>query len=97
MQREILFDKLTDFIDEMKRIGLNKIAIGEVNEKRAIESEPNKLQVAHFTRLDIMSYKDSTIYKCVLKGEDPKLVKDHLASAGFEIKVSNRNIIGPGG
>lgn len=92
MQREIIFDKLEQFTGEMKRLNIKKLAFAEINEKRAIEVEPGKVQVVDVRILDILAYKDSTVYKCKIKDEDFDSIHEILLDEGFDIVRRNRNI-----
>ncbi len=92
MQREVRFDKLEHFIDEMKRLGITKIAFAEINEKRAVQVDAEKLEVADVVQLEILAYKDSTIYKFQMKDADFEYLYDRLTEDGFEIVRRSRNI-----
>ncbi|HDP81200.1 MAG TPA: hypothetical protein ENN21_10210, partial [Spirochaetes bacterium] len=70
MQREITFDHLDQFMSELERLGIKKIAFTEVDEKRAIETEPGTLQVMDLALLELLAYRDSIIYKYSEKNAD---------------------------
>ncbi len=92
MQREILFDKLSQFLEELKKLGVNKIAFTEINEKRALEVAPDTLQVGDLVKLELLSYRDSTIYKCTMINADFEEIHERLLREGFETVRRNRNI-----
>lgn len=92
MQREILFDKLSQFLEELKKLGVNKIAFTEINEKRALEVAPDTLQVGDLVKLELLAYRDSTIYKCTMINADFEEIHDQLLREGFETVRRNRNI-----
>jgi hypothetical protein len=92
MQREIQFDKLSHFLEELKRLGVNKIAFTEINEKRALEVAPDTLQVGDLIKLELLAYKDSTIYKCTMMYADFEEIHERLLREDFETVRRNRNI-----
>jgi hypothetical protein len=92
MQREISFDKLEQFVAQVKGRGIDKLAFAEVREKRALQVEESLLQVVDVVKTDILAYKDSTIYKCRIEGTDPDSLFVALTGQGFEIVRRSRNI-----
>ncbi len=92
MQREIFFDYLEHFVSELRNLDIRKIALTEVNEKRAVQVEPDLIQVVDIVIVEILAYRDSTIYKCRLQDTDPDDVHSKLTDLGFEIIRRNRNI-----
>jgi hypothetical protein len=92
MQREIRFDQRESFISELKELGITRIVFAEVNEKRAVEVEPSKLQVSDVVELEILAYRDSTIYKYSTKNEDADRMYEYFTAEGFEILRRSRNI-----
>jgi hypothetical protein len=92
MQREIVFAKLNDFTEELKNLNITRIAFTEIEEKRAEQVESNLLQVVDIIKLELLAYKDSTIYKCVLNDIDFEEIHHFLESTGFEITRRSRNI-----
>lgn len=89
---EIVIEKLNDFTEQLKRLNITKIAFTEINEKRAEQVESNLLQVVDIIKLELLAYKDSTIYKCPLKDIDFEEINHMLESAGFEVTRRSRNI-----
>ncbi|MBN2159220.1 MAG: hypothetical protein JW807_07480 [Spirochaetes bacterium] len=92
MQREIIYDTLETFLGALRENSISKIAFGETSEKRALEVEPGKLQIVHVERVDLLGYRDSAIYKCVLKDVDRDALADRLTAEGFEVTRRSRNI-----
>jgi hypothetical protein len=92
MQREIIFDKLEQFTGEIKRLKIKKLAFAEINEKRAVEVEPGKVQVVDVSILEILAYKDATVYKCKIRDADFDSIHEILLDEGFDIVRRSRNI-----
>ncbi|HMB20426.1 MAG TPA: hypothetical protein VKQ10_05100 [Spirochaetota bacterium] len=93
MQREILFDNIDTFIQELQTRGIQKIACAEVNEKRVVQLEEDKLEVQGVVILDLLAYKSPTIFKCTLKDVNTNEICSALEQKGFEITRRSRNII----
>lgn len=92
MQREIKFDRVEDLIAELNARGITKVAFSLVNEKRPRQVSENMLQVGSTVKLEILAYRDSTIFKCTLEQVDIDLVLDKFTALGFEITRRSRNI-----
>ncbi|MCX7678182.1 MAG: hypothetical protein N2316_03095 [Spirochaetes bacterium] len=92
MQREILFDRLDEFIREMKELGITKIAFSEIQEKRPRQINEEILRLEDMVKVFILAYKHSTIFKCILEGMDLNELYRKLESEGFEITRRSRNI-----
>jgi hypothetical protein len=92
MQREIVYDTLESFLEGLKGQNIRKLAFSETSEKRAEQVEPGKLQVVHVDRVELIGYKESAIYKCVLKDVDHEGLFDQLTAAGFDVTRRSRNI-----
>ncbi|HOP63328.1 MAG TPA: hypothetical protein PK358_10020 [Spirochaetota bacterium] len=86
------FSSLDEFIGEMKKLGVAKIAFSEVNERRAEQTEEDLLEVVVIREVTLKSYKDSVIYKYYEKCEDLNIIHDRLVSEGFDVKRINNNI-----
>ena len=91
MEQEKRIDVLDDYIKELKKQNIDKIAFCETNEKRALQ-QGKQVDVVHILKLEILGYKDSVIYKCILKDADLDSTFDILKGQGFEITRKNRNI-----
>ncbi len=92
MQREIVFERLEPFLEEMDRIGISKLVFAEISEKRAQQVESNKLEVVHYRKLEILAYKSPTIYKCLPEEYDAAALRESLEARGYEVKLRSRNI-----
>jgi hypothetical protein len=92
MQKEIRYDKVVEFIRELKSQGITRVAFSEINEKRPRQIEENILRVEDMVRVDILAYKNSTIFKCVLEGVNLDALCREFASQGFEVTRRSRNI-----
>ena len=86
------YSTLDEFISEMKRLGVKKIAFSEVNERRAEQTKEDLLEVVVIKEVTLKSYKDSVIYKYFEKNENLNAIYDRLISEGFEVKRINNNI-----
>jgi hypothetical protein len=92
MQREIRYDSLDTFLCELKDISVKRIAFCETNEKRSEQVRPHILQVVDMEKVELIAYRDSVIYKCVLRDVDRELLYERLISLGFDVSRRNRNI-----
>lgn len=92
MQREIIFDTLESFLESLRNQSIQKISFSETSEKRAEQVEPGKLQVVHIDRVELIGYKESVLYKCLLKNVDRDSLYDRLTAQGFDVTRRSRNI-----
>lgn len=92
MQREVVYDTLDSFLDALKGFAIRKISFSEVSEKRAEQVEPGKLQIRHVSRVELIGYKNSVIYKCILSNVDHEALYDRLTAGGFDVTRRSRNI-----
>ena len=92
MSGEERFNSLDDFIQAMKKLNITKIAFSEVNERRPEQTQDDFLEVIVVREVDIMSYKDSVIYKFSDKGDHIESLYGILIEEGFEVKRFNKNI-----
>ena len=102
MSGEIIYSTVDEFISGVRETGINKLAFAETKERRAeyIEKNPDNesdekamLDVLVVKRVELLGYKDGTIYKCIINGEDPDDLFNRLTETGFELKRRSRNII----
>ncbi len=92
MSKEKIFKTLDEFIDTLKKLNINKIAFSEVKERRAEQTREDLLEVIVVRKVDIMSYKDSVIYKYSDKGEHIESLYEILIEHGFDVKRISKNI-----
>ena len=92
MSGEEIFNSLEEFIQAMKKMNITKIAFSEVNERRPEQTQENLLEVVVVREVDIISYKNSVIYKFSDKGEHLESLYQILINEGFEVKRINKNI-----
>ena len=92
MQREIIIDLLEGYIAGLKTAGIGEIVFCVIDEKRPEQTGPDSLEVLHIRRLELLAYRDSTIYKCRLNDPDFDAVHSYLEGMGFEVKKESRNI-----
>ncbi|HPA73842.1 MAG TPA: hypothetical protein PKY31_16340 [Spirochaetota bacterium] len=92
MQREIRFDRAEDLIAELTAKGITRVAFSIVREKRPRQVSEKLLQLESTVILEILAYRDSTIYKCVLEGADIDETQERFASLGFDVTRRSRNI-----
>jgi len=92
MQREICYDRLEHFKEDVRRAGITKLAFAETREKRPMQVVPDLLQVVDIARLEILAYRSPTIYKYKTADADFDAIHDELAAEGFEITRRSRNI-----
>jgi len=79
-------------MDEMQKLNISKIAFSEVKERRAEQTKADLLEVVVVREVDVISYKDSVIYKFSDKGEHLEALYEILVEQGFEVKRINKNI-----
>lgn len=92
MQREIRFDRLNEFIRELKNQGISKIAFSQIQEKRPRQIDENILRLEDVVQVFLLAYKNATIFKCVLEGVDLDVLHRQLEMDGFEVTRRSRNI-----
>jgi hypothetical protein len=92
MSSEKIFTTLEEFMDEMKKLNICKVAFSEVKERRAEQTKADLLEVVVVREVDVLSYKDSVIYKFSDKGEHLEALYQILIEQGFEVKRINKNI-----
>lgn len=92
MSGEKKFTSLEEFIQAMKELNITKIAFSEVNERRPEQTQENLLEVVVVREVDIISYKDSVIYKFSDRGDHLESLYQILINEGFEVKRINKNI-----
>jgi len=92
MAEEKKFNTLEDFMDALKKLNLNKVAFSEVKERRVEQTREDLIEVVVVKEVDILSYKDSVIYKFSDKGEHLESLYQTLVECGFDVKRINKNI-----
>lgn len=92
MAQEQIFTSLEEFIATVKSLGITKIAFSEVNERRPEQTAADLLEVVVFRKVDVLSYRDSVIYKYTERADDLTPIYERLVSEGFEVKRINKNI-----
>jgi hypothetical protein len=92
MSREEIFNTLDDFMAALKKLNLTKVAFSEVKERRAEQTREDLLEVVVVREADVLSYKDSVIYKFSDKGEHMESLFETLVENGFEVKRISKNI-----
>jgi hypothetical protein len=92
MSREEIFNTLDDFMAALKNLNLTKVAFSEVKERRAEQTREDLLEVVVVREADVLSYKDSVIYKFSDKGEHMESLFETLVENGFEVKRISKNI-----
>ena len=93
MEREILLNSVDEFVKVIKDKDISKIAFAEVNEHRPYQVKDEKLELVKLKKVDLLSYKDSVIYKCVVENCDLDELYNDLLSKGFEVNRKSRNLI----
>ena len=98
MDNEIIYNSLDEFIDSLKKLGINKIAFSEVNERRAVQTREDFIEVIVVREVTVLSYKDSIVHK--YRAVETQCVESLLESIyqtlldkGFDVKRINKNII----
>ncbi len=89
---EIIFNDIEEFQTQLLKLNINKIVIATVNEKRAIQVNPETLQVQHIKTCDILAYQEGILYKCQIDDIDATEIYKNFSEEGFSITLSNRNV-----
>lgn len=92
MSQTQIFTSVDDFIIKVKEIGITKIAFSEVNERRAEQTTENQLEVVVFRKVDLITYRNSVIYKYSERSDDLNPLYEKLVSEGFDVTRINKNI-----
>jgi len=92
MAEEKLFSTLEEFMDALKKLNITKVAFSEVKERRVEQTKVDLIEVVVVKEADIMSYKDSVIFKFSDKGEHLETLYETLINNGFDVKRINKNI-----
>jgi hypothetical protein len=77
MEGEILYNGLEEYIDELKKLGINRIAMAETRERRPVymdgdgEGKLGTIDVVVVKRSELLAYRESRIYKCVVNDVEP--------------------------
>ena len=92
MSKDEIFSTLDQFMSALKKLNLNKVAFSEVKERRVEQTQVDLIEVVVVREVDVLSYKDSVIYKFSDKGEHLETIYDALVNNGFEVKRISKNI-----
>jgi len=92
MASEEKFSTIEDFMDALKKLNLVKVAFSEVKERRVEQTREDLIEVVVVREVDILSYKDSVIYKFSDKGDHLESHYQLLVENGFDVKRINKNI-----
>jgi hypothetical protein len=93
MDNEVVYSSIEEFIDTLKKLGINKIAFSEVNERRAVQTREDFVEVIVVREVNILSYKNSIVHKFSAKGDIVETIYQTLVDSGFDVKRINKNII----
>ncbi|HON78477.1 MAG TPA: hypothetical protein PK544_08310 [Spirochaetota bacterium] len=92
MQREIVFDKINTFITELKAQNISRVAFAQISELRPKQAEKGLLNLVPLKKIEVLGYRDSTIYKFIIEDKDPEALKELFQAQGIAVTVRNRNI-----
>lgn len=93
MGNDIVIEKIEEFVEIVKGKNISKLAFAEVNEHRPYQVKEKELEMQKLKKVDVLAYKDSIIYKCVVVDQDLDGLYNDLLSKGFDVKRQNRNLI----
>lgn len=91
MNGEKIFETTEGFTDFLKGAGINKISFSQVCERRAVQTD-DLLEVIVVKKVDLLAYKNATIYKCALAADDLDELYHGLIDQGFDVIRKSRNI-----
>ena len=92
MSQDQIFTSVDEFIKKIKELGITKIAFSEVNERRVEQTNDSQIDVVVFRKVDLLTYKDSVIYKYSERSDDLSPLYERLVGEGVEVKRINKNI-----
>jgi len=92
MSGEKQYTDLKNYIADIRKSDIDKIAFAETNEKRAEQVDDSVLEVVHVKKLELLAYREGTIYKCLLADIDLDETYKHLVAEGFAVERVKRNI-----
>ena len=92
MSQDQIFTSVDEFIKKIKELGITKIAFSEVNERRVEQTNDSQIDVVVFRKVDLLTYKDSVIYKYSERSDDLNPLYERLVGEGFEVKRISKNI-----
>ncbi|HQO39761.1 MAG TPA: hypothetical protein PK986_04760 [Spirochaetota bacterium] len=92
MSQDQIFTSIDEFIKTVKELGIKKIAFSEVNERRAEQTTDSQLEVVVYRKVDLLTYKESVIYKYSERSDDLNPLYERLVSEGFDVTRINKNI-----
>jgi len=99
MAGEIVYNDLDQCVAVLKKLGVKRIAMAEIRERRPrfIDSGdfdvPGTLDVVVVKRAEILAYHNSDIHKCIIEDVEPDDIYSRLVAWGFEVKRRSRNMI----
>jgi hypothetical protein len=93
---ENVFTDLDEFAAEARGAGIEKIVFAQVNERRAVQTGENKVEVVPYVVVEVIAYKRPVIYKfrcdSGLDAAGLDGLYGRLVSMGFDVTRKNRNI-----
>jgi hypothetical protein len=92
-RREIIYDTLTAFVSALSSEGIDRVALGLIDEKRGIEREPGVIIVDHLRVGEFIAYRGSTIYKYIARDEAITAAKTFLSAREIICVHRDRNIM----
>lgn len=90
--REVVFENLETFISGMREMGIGAISFSATLEMRPVQISDTALQVENVNRVELIAYRDSVIYKCLLRDIEHGPLYEKLVSEGFAVTRRSRNI-----
>ena len=92
MATEEKFSTLDEFMNALKKLNITKVAFSEVKERRVEQTKADLIEVVVVREVDILSYKNSVIFKYSDKGEHLETLFETLVDNGFDVKRISKNI-----
>ncbi|HNX25360.1 MAG TPA: hypothetical protein PKG60_15040 [Spirochaetota bacterium] len=92
MATEEKFNTLDEFMNALKKLNITKVAFSEVKERRVEQTKADLIEVVVVREVDILSYKNSVIFKYSDKGEHLETLFETLVDNGFDVKRISKNI-----
>lgn len=93
MQREVQFDKIDQFIAGVTDAGVTRVIVAWAKEIRSTHQEDTTYKVGPYRKVELIAYRDATLYKYIDQEADADSLVELLTEAGLETEKVDRNIV----
>ncbi len=85
-------NNIDDYIHEVKKVNIDHVIVATTDEKRSCQIDTDNVQVIDVYKLELLAYKNSIIYKCMISDMSEDEVNSTLHAAGLSTDKRDRNI-----